>query len=145
MLVTKQIVPLNSYWNLLNFITTKEQDLSIFQMNILQLQGYSHDAIVTPRNTPRELCMLGDTGNKRAVRILLECILVIVIYLLCIMDCMRYSLIVTIAQCEHLHWSSYNPLHAVKSCRRNRTMCAFRLIFWLQKWYEENIEETWNK
>ena len=25
---------------------------------------------------PREQCMLGDTGNKRAVRILLECILV---------------------------------------------------------------------
>ena len=25
---------------------------------------------------PRELCMLGDTGNKRAVRILLECNLV---------------------------------------------------------------------
>ena len=28
------------------------------------------------RQTPREQCMLGDTGNKRAVRILLECILV---------------------------------------------------------------------
>ena len=26
--------------------------------------------------TPREQCMLGDAGNKRAVRILLECILV---------------------------------------------------------------------
>ena len=26
---------------------------------------------------PREQCMLGDTGNKRAVRILLECILVL--------------------------------------------------------------------
>ena len=26
--------------------------------------------------TPQEQCMLGDTGNKRAVRILLECILV---------------------------------------------------------------------
>ena len=26
--------------------------------------------------TPHELCMLGDTGNKQAVRILLECILV---------------------------------------------------------------------
>ena len=29
------------------------------------------------RYTPREQCMLGDTGNKRAVRILLECILVL--------------------------------------------------------------------
>ena len=29
------------------------------------------------RYTPRELCMLGDTGNKRAVRILRECILVV--------------------------------------------------------------------
>ena len=28
------------------------------------------------RYTPPEQCMLGDTGNKRAVRILLECILV---------------------------------------------------------------------
>ena len=28
------------------------------------------------RYTPREQCMLGDTGNKRTVRILLECILV---------------------------------------------------------------------
>ena len=28
----------------------------------------------------RELCMLGDTGNKRAVRILLECILVLCCY-----------------------------------------------------------------
>ena len=28
------------------------------------------------RYTPLEQCMLGDTGNKRAVRILLECILV---------------------------------------------------------------------
>ena len=28
-------------------------------------------------DTPREQCMLGDTGNKRAVRILLECILVL--------------------------------------------------------------------
>ena len=27
------------------------------------------------RYTPREQCMLGDTGNKRTVRILLECIL----------------------------------------------------------------------
>ena len=27
-------------------------------------------------HTPQEQCMLGDTGNKRAVRILLECILV---------------------------------------------------------------------
>ena len=27
--------------------------------------------------TPREQCMLGDAGNKRAVRILLECILVL--------------------------------------------------------------------
>ena len=35
-------------------------------------------ADTTPsRYTPREQCMLGDTGNKRAVRILLECILVI--------------------------------------------------------------------
>ena len=30
------------------------------------------------RYTPRVQCMLGDTGNKRVVRILLECILVIV-------------------------------------------------------------------
>ena len=29
---------------------------------------------------PREQCMLGDTGNKRAVRILLECILVYKIF-----------------------------------------------------------------
>ena len=29
--------------------------------------------------TPREQCMLGDTGNKRAVRILLECILVYIV------------------------------------------------------------------
>ena len=29
---------------------------------------------------PPELCMLGDTGNKRAVRILLECILVIRVF-----------------------------------------------------------------
>ena len=29
------------------------------------------------RYTPQELCMLGDTGNKQAVRILLECILVL--------------------------------------------------------------------
>ena len=29
-----------------------------------------------PDQTPLELCMLGDTGNKRVVRILLECILV---------------------------------------------------------------------
>ena len=28
---------------------------------------------------PREQCMLGDTGNKRAVRILLECFLVLII------------------------------------------------------------------
>ena len=28
-------------------------------------------------DTPPEQCMLGDTGNKRAVRILLECILVL--------------------------------------------------------------------
>ena len=28
------------------------------------------------RYTPQEQCMLGDTGNKRTVRILLECILV---------------------------------------------------------------------
>ena len=34
--------------------------------------GTSHGT----RYTPREQCMLGDTGNKRAVRILLECILV---------------------------------------------------------------------
>ena len=27
-------------------------------------------------STPRDQCMLGDTGNKRAVRILLECILI---------------------------------------------------------------------
>ena len=34
----------------------------------------------TPREqTPQEQCMLGDTGNKRAVSILLECILVICI------------------------------------------------------------------
>ena len=31
---------------------------------------------------PPEQCMLGDTGNKRAVRILLECILVSCFYLL---------------------------------------------------------------
>ena len=31
------------------------------------------------RYTPLEQCMLGDTGNKRAVRILLECILVLII------------------------------------------------------------------
>ena len=32
----------------------------------------------TPRagTPPREQCMLGDTGNNRAIRILLECILV---------------------------------------------------------------------
>ena len=30
----------------------------------------------TPPTLPREQCMLGDAGNKRAVRILLECILV---------------------------------------------------------------------
>ena len=30
---------------------------------------------------PPVQCMLGDTGNKRAVRILLECILVLVVYL----------------------------------------------------------------
>ena len=37
---------------------------------------------VTPPGTrsPPELCMLGDTVNKRAVRILLECILVIVCF-----------------------------------------------------------------
>ena len=29
---------------------------------------------------PREQCMLGDTGNKRAVRILLDCILVSLCY-----------------------------------------------------------------
>ena len=37
------------------------------------------DQVHTPPQTrypPQELCMLGDTGNKRAVRILLECILV---------------------------------------------------------------------
>ena len=28
--------------------------------------------------TPPEQCMLGDTDNKRAVRILLECILVVI-------------------------------------------------------------------
>ena len=32
------------------------------------------------RYTPQEQCMLGDTGNKRAVRILLECILVVLIF-----------------------------------------------------------------
>ena len=32
----------------------------------------------TGRYTPLEQCMLGDTGNRRAVRILLECILVLV-------------------------------------------------------------------
>ena len=33
-------------------------------------------------HTPPEQCMLGDTGNKRAVRILLECILVLDVYCL---------------------------------------------------------------
>ena len=32
------------------------------------------------RYTPQEQCMLGDMGNKRAVRILLECILVVLIF-----------------------------------------------------------------
>ena len=32
------------------------------------------------RYTPRWQCMLGDTGNKRAVRILLECILVLLFF-----------------------------------------------------------------
>ena len=31
---------------------------------------------------PQEQCMLGDTGNKRAIRILLECILVIILLIL---------------------------------------------------------------
>ena len=30
-----------------------------------------------PEQTPPVQCMLGDTGNKRAIRILLECILVV--------------------------------------------------------------------
>ena len=36
------------------------------------------------RYTPPEQCMLGDTGNKRAVRILLECILVIYRFMTCL-------------------------------------------------------------
>ena len=30
-----------------------------------------------PEQTPPVQCMLGDTGNKRAIRILLECVLVV--------------------------------------------------------------------
>ena len=33
-----------------------------------------------PGTPPREQCMLGDTGNKRTVRILLECVLVCFIF-----------------------------------------------------------------
>ena len=43
-----------------------------------------HSRVDTPGSShplPREQCMLGDTGNKRAVRILLECILVFTINL----------------------------------------------------------------
>ena len=40
-----------------------------------------HDQTPTPRDqTPPGQCMLGDTGNKRAVRILLECNLVLTIF-----------------------------------------------------------------
>ena len=37
----------------------------------------SHPNPLRTRHTPPEQCMLGDTGNKRVVRILLECILVL--------------------------------------------------------------------
>ena len=41
-----------------------------------------------PEQTPPVQCMLGDTGNKRTVRILLECILVV--------ECVLYNVIVMI-------------------------------------------------
>ena len=50
------------------------------------LGRYTLSGRYTPQNrynpragTPREQCMLGDTGNKRAIRILLECILVFIL------------------------------------------------------------------
>ena len=39
------------------------------------------DQVHPPDQVPPEQCMLGDTGNKRAVRILLECILVEILFL----------------------------------------------------------------
>ena len=41
------------------------------------LQGF----VTQNATTPREQCMLGDNGNKRAIRILLECILVQTLFL----------------------------------------------------------------
>ena len=51
-----------------------------------------------PLPPPRELCMLGNTGNKRAVRILLECILVI-----------SLSIVLGNSQCEHSLTNANTP------------------------------------
>ena len=53
------------------------------------------------------------------------CTIALAIWLSQLMRCMGFSVIVTIARCEHLHWIPYKPFVVIRKNRnrnRNRTM-----------------------
>ena len=78
------------------------------------------------RYTPSEQCMLGDTGNKRAVRILLECILVNTIYL-------RIAFLFIVISFEHVIFvPSFYPC---RLCSRNLTDIVYN--------YKKSPSSSW--
>ena len=94
-----------------------------------------------PGRYPLEQCMLGDTGNKRVVRILLECILV-----KCMQKVMFFDLCINLIECSNIifflhHFSHLFCLCNVKSIHSIVIkMIHFSLIHMILLVFDKNVQ-----